>query len=205
MYPFTKNAVSYIKKWPEKCKQRDCDSFIVEIAKEAANEERGHDSLILEDLKTLKIPIQIALNKFQSESVQICISQFKKSVEENPLHLLAWLYWGEKRAVDTVTAEVFQSYQKMLGPYKQAMRFWRIHSAVGPDVEHLEKRKRWIEALPFHQTQILMQEFDKITRIRSEQHFDLDCEEFDRFMSEHAPHLVDLAWAPNYWRFLGGH
>jgi hypothetical protein len=193
MYPFTNAVVSYIKNWPEECQRKGSDPYIIKMAQELMNDENGHDRLILKDLETLKIPVEMALNKFRSDSTQSLIAHFHQSVAANHLHLLAWMYCSETIAVAKVTAELLQEFQKILGPFHKAMRFWRIHSAVGPEVEHVKKRKQWIKALPACQRQSLLQEVDKVIYLYSNQHFDLDCEEFDRFISQHAPHLIDVA------------
>jgi hypothetical protein len=204
MYPFTQTAASYVARWPEECRRKGSSLSIIDIAKEAANDEKGHDRLILKDLETLKIPISVALNKFRSGYIQVCISHFKQSVAANPLHFLAWLYCIEKQTVESVTAELLQSYQKILGPFHKAMRFWRIHSAAGLEAEHVKKREQWIATLPAGQQQSLIHEMDKITPLLSNQQNDLDCAEFDQFMTQHAPHLIDIAWGANLLRFHFG-
>lgn len=194
MFPFTHTIVSYISKWPNECNRQYNDPFLIKIAKETLADEMGHDKLILKDLQDLNIPIQIALNEFRSDSVEQRISAFIQSVSVDPLHLLAWLFYAEKLAVDHVTKEVLEGYQRMLDPFHTAIRFWRIHSAVGPEIEHVAKRQQWIQDLSLYQRQIVENELDQVTLLFSSQRFDLDFEKFESFMNHHAPHLYDVAY-----------
>lgn len=194
IYPFAHATVAYLQNWPNECQRKYQDPFLVNIAKESLLEETGHDHLILQDLQDLKIPIEEALHQFQSDAIRDRILFFKNSVANNPLHFLAWLFFCEKQAVETVTAEVLQYYKKILGPFRKATRFFYIHSAVGPEVQHVEKRKKWIQLLPSHQQQIVMQEFHKITLSLSTQNFDLDVEKFSHFLNWRTPHLFDIAY-----------
>jgi hypothetical protein len=194
MYPFTHHTISYIYTWPEKLKQKHDDPFLIKIAKEVVNEEKGHDKLILKDLEHLKIPIDLVLREFQFDSVQRHIESFTRSVETDPLHFLAWISYAERLAVDTVTEQRLKFFQKILGPYHKAIRFWRIHSAVGPDLHHAKKREQWIQSLPFGQQQTVMQELSKVAAQFSDSWFDLDVEKFKCFINQHAPHLHDTAY-----------
>lgn len=194
MFPFTQYVVSYISQWPNICKQHYNDPFLIKIAHETYADEKGHDTLILKDLKDLKIPIELALKEFRSESVTCQLSSFMQSVSKDPIHLLAWLYHAEKLAVDRVTQEILERYQKILGPFRKAIRFWKIHSAVGLDAQHVEKRRQWIQDLPQNLREIIEKELDRVSLLFSNQKFDLDCEKFARFIDYHAPHLYDLAY-----------
>lgn len=194
MFPFTHHIVSYISSWPGECKRRYPDPFLLKIANETLADEMGHDKLILKDLQDLNIPIEIALKEFRSRSVEYRISVFTQSVAMDPLHLLAWLFYAEKLAIVHVTKEVLEGYQEMLGPFHAAVRFWKVHSAVGPEVQHVAKRQQWIRNLPFYHRQIVERELEKVTLLFSNQQFDLDFEKFEHFMNHHAPHLYEIAY-----------
>lgn len=194
MYPFSKHVARYMYGWPEECKKKYNDVSITKMALKAQKDEKGHDLLILKDLKELKIPTEIALEEFRSNSVAQVISAFKESVKNEPVHFLSWLYYIENKTINIITKEIFEGYKKMLGPFHKATRFWRIHSALGPEVQHVVTRRQSIEALPAVLRQSVEKEISKVDLILSTQQLDLDFDRFGRFIELYAPHLIDLAY-----------
>lgn len=194
MYPFTRHIVSYIKKWPEECERCYQDPFLVEIANEIVADEVGHDLLILRDLQDFKIPVELAIHEFRSDSVAKRVNAFKESVAGEPIHLLAWLFHAEKLAVQKVGRTDIERFKKILGPFSTAIRFWRIHSSIGPEVDHVAKRKKWIQALSPEHKQLIEKELVKLQRLFSNQTFDLDFSKFESFINLHAPHLYKTAY-----------
>lgn len=194
MYPFTHHIICYVKKWPSECERYYQDPFLIKIAKETVADEVGHDQLILRDLQDFNIPIQLAVHEFQSSSVEERISAFDQSVVSEPIHFLAWLFHSEKLAVQNVTEKEIERYKKILGPFHMATRFWKIHSSIGPEVEHVARRQEWIQNLAPNHRQLFEDELPKVERLFSSQRFDLDFSKFENFINLHAPHLHEIAY-----------
>lgn len=187
-YPFTKVAIQYVCNWPKEIKKRYRDPSLLKVAEEARNDEKGHDQLIVKDLTTLKIPIKEALQVLKSKTTASWVKAFSKSVSEDPLYFLAWLYLFEEFM--NQSPPHFLTYWKgHLGSQSKALRFFKVHAHSALEMEHTIKREKWIKALPKDLQLRVIQELFKIaSQLPSLCQFDLDSEIVINYLKKF-PHL----------------
>ncbi len=146
IYPFAKTTNAYIRNWPNEIKNKYSDLFLLSIAEDTLKQEKGHDELIVKDLNAFNIPLVESMKILRSERISIWIESFYTSVQKDPLHFLAWLYFFEKRTVQA-NSSLLSQWKSMLGSKVQAFHFFSIHSPNGLEKDHVEIRERWISCL----------------------------------------------------------
>lgn len=116
------------------------------FARQKADEEAGHAALAYRDLETLGLPADEMVRVAQPPSAQAFAERFRAYVEsDDPIALFGFSYCLERMAVERDRTFV-QRVEAVCPPGCRALRFLKVHSAIGSDAAHVHEQLAVFEA-----------------------------------------------------------
>jgi hypothetical protein len=116
------------------------------FARQKADEETGHAALAYRDLEALGLPAAEVVRLAQPPSAQAFADRFRACVEsDDPIALFGFSYCLERMAVERDRAFV-RRVEAVLPPGCRALRFLKVHSAIGSDAAHVHESLAVFEA-----------------------------------------------------------
>jgi len=117
------------------------------FARQKADEETGHAALAHRDLETLGLSVADMVRLAQPPSAQAFADRFRACVEsDQPISLFGFSYCLERMAVERDRGFV-RRVEAVLPPGCRALRFLKVHSAIGSDSAHVHEQLHVFEAL----------------------------------------------------------
>lgn len=116
------------------------------FARQKADEETGHAALAYRDLETLGLPADEMVRVAQPPSAQAFADRFRGYVEsDDPIALFGFSYCLERMAVERDRTFV-DRVAAVCPPGCRALRFLKVHSAIGSDAAHVHEQLAVFEA-----------------------------------------------------------
>jgi hypothetical protein len=116
------------------------------FARQKAEEETGHAALAYRDLEALGLPATEVVALAQPPSARAFADRFRACVEsDDPIALFGFSYCLERMAVERDQAFV-RRVEGVLPPGRRALRFLKVHSAIGSDAAHVHQQLGVFEA-----------------------------------------------------------
>lgn len=117
------------------------------FARQKADEETGHAALAYRDLETLGLPAAEVVRLVQPPSAQAFADRFRACVEsDDPIALFGFSYCLERMAVERDRAFVGR-VEAVCPTGCRALRFLKVHSAIGSDGAHVVEQLALVESL----------------------------------------------------------
>ena len=107
-----------------------------EWALQKADEERGHDRLALLDIRSMGYDAEAVVKVLIPSAAVALVDYLTRSVQDDdPIDCVGCSYASERLGT-FLGEEYIQSVQALLPSSTHATRWLRVHSGVGPEVEH---------------------------------------------------------------------
>jgi pyrroloquinoline quinone (PQQ) biosynthesis protein C len=120
---------------------------LAQWAVKKAREEAGHDQLALLDIESMGYKAEAVVEALFPPAAKNLVDHFTTSVHNSdPIDCVGYSYTAERLGICR-GLEYIQRIEALLPQGKNATRCLRIHSAVGTDVEHVEKAVEMIAEL----------------------------------------------------------
>jgi hypothetical protein len=104
-----------------------------------AYEERGHDLLALQDLRSLEYDAEAVVKALVPPAAKALINYLTRSVRDSdPIDCVGYAYTMERLALG-IDREYIQKIEALFPSETSATRCLRVHSNVGADVDHVEE------------------------------------------------------------------
>lgn len=118
--------------------------------RKVADEESGHDTLALNDLKALGLPAQDFVDRLRPNGSLANVALFKRYADSTqPIAVLGYAYALERMALFTTEATI-TALEQLIPKGIKASSCLRVHSAVGSDSGHVAESIDFIATLPAH-------------------------------------------------------
>jgi pyrroloquinoline quinone (PQQ) biosynthesis protein C len=112
---------------------------LAQWSSQKAYEERGHDLLALQDIRSLKYDAEAVVKALFPPAAKALINYLTRSVHDlDPIDCVGYVYTMERLALG-IDQEYIQKIEALLPPGVNASRCLHVHSNVGADVEHVEE------------------------------------------------------------------
>ena len=120
---------------------------VVDHCLSVADEETGHDRLVLKDLEALGIRSAAFVTKVRPANAVALVGLFRRLAEgAAPISVLGYAYALERRALFQ-TPEAVAAVEAIIPPGTMATRCLRVHSAAGTDARHVGQSLDFIARL----------------------------------------------------------
>ncbi len=114
--------------------------------KKVAREESGHDQLALCDLAALGIDAEAFVAHYRPARSVALVHYFQQlSSGPNPVAVLGYAYALERRALLNTT-KMMHTIEGVIPDGVKANRCLRVHSSLGPEVDHVDDSLKFIAA-----------------------------------------------------------
>jgi hypothetical protein len=118
--------------------------------RKVADEESGHDTLALNDLKALDLPAQDLVDQLRPKAALELVTLFKRyAYSAQPIAVLGYAYALERMALFNTEATI-AAIEQLIPKGIKATTCLRVHSAVGSDAGHVAESIDFIATLPAH-------------------------------------------------------
>jgi pyrroloquinoline quinone (PQQ) biosynthesis protein C len=115
---------------------------------QVAEEESGHDTLVLLDLEALGLPGQNFVARLQLKTSLALVELFAGYADsEQPIAVLGYAYALERAALFATEASI-DAIEQLIPVGINATRCLRVHSSVGSDAGHVAESIAFIATLP---------------------------------------------------------
>ena len=104
-----------------------------------AKEEKDHDRLALQDIKSLGYDAKAVVRKLIPPAAMALMNYFARSVQDDdPIDCVGYTYTMERLSLG-VGEEQIQMVEELLPPQTNATRCLRVHSSIGSDAGHVDE------------------------------------------------------------------
>lgn len=124
------------------------DETLARYCEEVADQETGHDRLVLEDLEALGIRADAFVSDVRPRRAMELLALIRELADGSaPIAVLGCAYALERLAL-LVSRAAVEAVEAIVPPASMAMRGLRLHSAIGADAEHVARSIDIIARLP---------------------------------------------------------
>ncbi|HQR45992.1 MAG TPA: hypothetical protein PK598_08255 [Thermoanaerobaculia bacterium] len=120
---------------------------VAAYCRRVAEEERGHDELVLRDLESLGVPAGRLGGKLRPRPAVEAVERIRRySRSDRPVAVFGYAYAQERTALFTTAAQI-DEIERALPPGSGATRCLRVHSAEGSERGHVEDGVAFVASL----------------------------------------------------------
>lgn len=109
---------------------------VAALCRRKAEEETGHDALVLADLAAIGIDEGVAAQVASTWACQLAWTHHDFATRKRPFGVLGWMFALERFAA-LVTVEALAAIQALVPPDLDITRMRRVHSGIGDDAGHV--------------------------------------------------------------------
>jgi hypothetical protein len=173
------------------------DETLARYCEEVADEETGHDRLVLEDLEALGIRADAFVSNVRPRRAMELLALIRELADGSaPVAVLGCAYALERFAL-LVSRAAVQAVEAIVPPGSTATRGLRLHSAIGADARHVARSIDVIARLPpADRTAVVRAAYDTAARVWSPSDYPGDAA-VDEMMAQHARRVSIPAHCPS--------